>query len=157
MHRHMPPTAPTPHNATPTPYHAAPRPQHTRPRRAVAGGHAAEDAPPTTFADAAPHAAQGYYSTQPYSQQYGAPLSQNDERSGLSLSQDSSHAGYSFSAHSQDDSGRYGHYDTGHMAYDYGAQASQPGAVDKSSTAIAKRTKCDTREQIISSRQNGLS
>lgn len=71
--------------------------------------------------------AQGYYSTQPYSQPYGAPLSQSDERGGLSLSQDSQ--GYSFSAHSQDDTGYRGAYDYGeaHMAYDYSAPASQPG------------------------------
>ena len=74
-----------------------------------------------------PHVAQGYYSTQPYSQPYGAPLSQSDERGGLSLSQDSQ--GYSFSAHSQDDTGYRGAYDYGaaHMAYDYSAPASQPG------------------------------
>ena len=71
---------------------------------------------------------QGYYNTQPYSQQYSAPLSQNDERGGLSLSQDSQ--GYSFSAHSQDDAGYRGAYDYGapHMAYDYGAPASQPSS-----------------------------
>eukprot|EP00964_Phaeocystis_antarctica_P040902 scaffold23411_cov36-Phaeocystis_antarctica.AAC.1 len=73
------------------------------------------------------HVAQGYYRTQPYSQPYGAPLSQSDERGSLSLSQDSQ--GYSFSAHSQEDTGYRGAYDYGaaHMAYDYSAPASQPG------------------------------
>ena len=98
------------------------------PRRAALHPRTAPCAPRGRAGDwRLPPVAQGYYSTQPYSQPYGAPLSQSDERGGLSLSQDSQ--GYSFSTHSQDDAGYRGAYDYGdtHMAYDYSAPASQPG------------------------------
>lgn len=106
------------------------------PRRTTLHPRTAPSAPRTRAAHPRrecrlPAGAQGYYSTQPYSQPYGAPLSQSDERGGLSLSQDSQgySQGYSFSTHSQDDAGYRGAYDYGdtHMAYDYSAPASQPG------------------------------
>ena len=46
---------------------------------------------------------QGYYGAQAM----GMPLSQGDDRGGLSLSQDSSAQGFAFSAASQEDYGRY--------------------------------------------------